>query len=337
MLLSGLQVGQWGTFSVGGKPFIVAERFPEDRASGITIIRWGGWSGPSETFVWDRADPQVEPIPEPITPPTPTPTPGKRFRPLLDRVLVRRDEAPRTTAGGLHIPDAVRAKKNAQRGVVVAVGPGLVRPADEKLAARCREAYQVAGHVDGDLTREDAAFLEDVLLGAGRALENPRPIPVAPGDVVWMAEWTGTEVEVGGEKLLLVREDDLLAVGETCPRREEDCGDVSCSVHHARCRRDAGRECWHDVEQCRARERSAERSALVSRVEAALGMWPDGDGRDLLTAVLGHLRARDGVRARVAAQLSTAISRFDALPATDADAEMIGDALRDARAAILGE
>lgn len=134
----------------------------------------------------------------------------KRFRPLLDRVVVRRDDAPSLTAGGLHIPDVVRGKKNAQRGVVVAVGPGLVRPADEKLAAACHRAWERFNQLG--VSDADAVLIGDALADAEAALRNPRPIPLKPGDVVYMAEWTGTEIEVDGEKLLLVREDDLIAV-----------------------------------------------------------------------------------------------------------------------------
>ena len=135
---------------------------------------------------------------------------GKRFRPLLDRVVVKRDAAPSVTAGGLHIPEVVQGKKNAQRGVVVAVGPGLVRPADEKLASSCRRAWERFNQLS--VADADAVLIGDALAEAAASLRNPRPIPLKPGDVVYMAEWTGTEVEIDGEKLLLVREDDLIAV-----------------------------------------------------------------------------------------------------------------------------
>lgn len=141
---------------------------------------------------------------------------GKRFRPLLDRVVIRRDEPDHITAGGIVIPDVVRGKKNAQRGIVVAVGPGLARPADAKLASELNRLRADFWPVVpwGFLAEGKEGRLWDLLVQAEKALENPRPIPLKPGDAVYMAEWTGTEIEVDGEKLLLVREDDIIAVEE---------------------------------------------------------------------------------------------------------------------------
>lgn len=57
MKLSNLREGEWGRLY--GKVFVVCERFPEYLEIGVTRIRWGGISGPTETFVWDQ-DPVVE-------------------------------------------------------------------------------------------------------------------------------------------------------------------------------------------------------------------------------------------------------------------------------------
>ena len=57
MKLSNLREGEWGRLY--GKVFVVCERFPEYLEIGVTRIRWGGVSGPTETFVWDQ-DPVVE-------------------------------------------------------------------------------------------------------------------------------------------------------------------------------------------------------------------------------------------------------------------------------------
>ena len=82
------------------------------------------------------------------------------FRPLHDRVLVRRVEADEKTSGGIIIPDS--AKEKPQEGEVVAVGPGA---------------------------RDEAGKLI--------------PIDLKPGDRVLFGKWSGTEVKIDGEELLL--------------------------------------------------------------------------------------------------------------------------------------
>ncbi|TPG46473.1 co-chaperone GroES [Roseomonas nepalensis] len=96
------------------------------------------------------------------------------FRPLHDRVVVRRIEAEAISSGGIIIPDTVQDKP--QQGEVVAAGPGL---ADEK--------------------------------GVLRALD------VKPGDRVLFGKWSGTEVKVEGEDLLIMKESDLLGVLDGAP------------------------------------------------------------------------------------------------------------------------
>ncbi|MGP9819743.1 co-chaperone GroES [Salinarimonas sp. NSM] len=92
-----------------------------------------------------------------------------KFRPLHDRVVVRRIEADTKTAGGIIIPDT--AKEKPQQGEVVAVGPGA---RDEK----------------GELV----------------ALE------VKAGDRVLFGKWSGTEVRIDGEDLLIMKESDIMGV-----------------------------------------------------------------------------------------------------------------------------
>ena len=92
-----------------------------------------------------------------------------QFRPLHDRVLVRRIEAEEKTAGGIIIPDT--AKEKPQEGEVVAVGPG----------ARAE---------DGTVTALD----------------------VQAGDRILFGKWSGTEVKVDGEELLIMKESDILGV-----------------------------------------------------------------------------------------------------------------------------
>ena len=94
------------------------------------------------------------------------------FRPLHDRVLVRRIEADEKTAGGIIIPDT--AKEKPQEGEVIAVGSG---------------------------TRDER--------GEFVALD------VKAGDRVLFGKWSGTEVRMDGEDLLIMKESDILGVVES--------------------------------------------------------------------------------------------------------------------------
>ena len=91
------------------------------------------------------------------------------FRPLHDRVLVRRVEADEKTAGGIIIPDS--AKEKPAEGEVVAVGAGNKAE-------------------DGKVT----------------------PLDVKAGDRVLFGKWSGTEVKVDGEDLLIMKESDILGI-----------------------------------------------------------------------------------------------------------------------------
>jgi len=95
-----------------------------------------------------------------------------KFRPLHDRVVVRRIEAEEKTAGGIIIPDT--AKEKPQEGEVVAVGPG-------------------ARNEKGELV----------------ALE------LKSGDRILFGKWSGTEVKIDGEDLLIMKESDILGVIES--------------------------------------------------------------------------------------------------------------------------
>jgi chaperonin GroES len=95
-----------------------------------------------------------------------------KFRPLHDRVVVRRLEEEERTKGGIIIPDT--AKEKPQQGEVVAVGPGA-RGEDGKLVA----------------------------------------LDVKDGDRVLFGKWSGTEVKIDGEDLLIMKESDILGVIET--------------------------------------------------------------------------------------------------------------------------
>jgi chaperonin GroES len=94
-----------------------------------------------------------------------------KFRPLHDRVLVRRIDAEEKTAGGIIIPDT--AKEKPQQGEVIAVGPGARNEA-------------------GQLVAPD----------------------VQVGDTVLFGKWSGTEVKIDGEDLLIMKESDIMGVVE---------------------------------------------------------------------------------------------------------------------------
>ena len=91
------------------------------------------------------------------------------FRPLHDRVVVRRITAEEKTAGGIIIPDT--AKEKPQEGEVVAVGPG----------ARNEQGQIVA-------------------------------LDVKAGDRVLFGKWSGTEVKIDGEELLIMKESDIMGI-----------------------------------------------------------------------------------------------------------------------------
>lgn len=93
------------------------------------------------------------------------------FKPLHDRVLVRRIESDDTTKGGLIIPDS--AKEKPAEGVIVSVGAG-------------------ARDEDGDRISMD----------------------VKEGDRILFGKWSGTEVRVDGEDLLIMKESDILGIIE---------------------------------------------------------------------------------------------------------------------------
>ena len=94
-----------------------------------------------------------------------------KFRPLHDRVLVRRIEAEAKTAGGIIIPDT--AKEKPQEGVIVAAGTGTKAE-------------------DGKVT----------------------PLDVKAGDKILFGKWSGTEIKVDGEDLLIMKESDVLGIIE---------------------------------------------------------------------------------------------------------------------------
>ena len=92
-----------------------------------------------------------------------------KFRPLHDRVVVRRIEAEEKTKGGIIIPDTVKEKP--QEGEILSVGPG---------------------------GRDEAGKLI--------------PIELKTGDKVLFGKWSGTEIKLDGEELLIMKESDIMGV-----------------------------------------------------------------------------------------------------------------------------
>ncbi len=99
-----------------------------------------------------------------------------KFRPLHDRVVVRRLEQEEKTAGGIIIPDT--AKEKPQEGEVVAVGPGA---------------------------RDEHGTLQ--------------PLDLKAGDRVLFGKWSGTEVKIDGEDLMIMKESDVMGVIEGKPSK----------------------------------------------------------------------------------------------------------------------
>jgi len=92
-----------------------------------------------------------------------------KFRPLHDRVVVRRIEAEEKSVGGIIIPDT--AKEKPSQGEVIAVGPG---------------------------GRDESGKLI--------------PIDVKEGDRVLFGKWSGTEVKIDGQELLIMKESDIMGI-----------------------------------------------------------------------------------------------------------------------------
>ncbi|MEI9418031.1 co-chaperone GroES [Mesorhizobium sp. Cs1321R2N1] len=94
-----------------------------------------------------------------------------KFRPLHDRVVIRRAEGDTKSRGGIIIPD--NAKEKPQEGEVIAVGPGL----------RAEKGVLV-------------------------------PLDVKTGDLILFGKWSGTELKIDGEDLLIMKEADIMGVIE---------------------------------------------------------------------------------------------------------------------------
>ncbi len=173
------------------------------------------------------------------------------FRPLHDRVVVRRLESEERTKGGIIIPDT--AKEKPQEGEVVAVGPG---------------ARDESGKV--------------------------QPLDVKAGDRILFGKWSGTEVKIDGEELLIMKESDVMGIIEGTPAvqaegrlgplppkflntRKED-GSKRRKILRRRAREDAPR-----------RRHSGERGPHYPRPQG-----PQRGDREVLRRAAHHQGRRDG-------------------------------------------
>jgi chaperonin GroES len=102
-----------------------------------------------------------------------------KFRPLHDRVLVRRVDSEEKTAGGIIIPDT--AKEKPSEGEIIAAGPGA---------------------------RDEAGKLV--------------PLDVKTGDRILFGKWSGTEVKVNGEDLLIMKESDVMGIVDKTVEKAAD-------------------------------------------------------------------------------------------------------------------
>ena len=100
-----------------------------------------------------------------------------KFRPLHDRVVVRRIEEDERTPGGIIIPDT--AKEKPQQGEVIAAGPGA---------------------------RDEKGVVQ--------------PLDVKAGDRVLFGKWSGSEVKIDGDELLIMKESDIMGVLEQKPHKK---------------------------------------------------------------------------------------------------------------------
>src|SRR6201981_153290 len=101
-----------------------------------------------------------------------------KFRPLHDRVVVRRVDSEEKTAGGIIIPDT--AKEKPMEGEVIAVGPGA-RSEDGKV----------------------------------------HPLDVKAGDRILFGKWSGTEIKIDGEELLIMKESDIMGIITTTAAKKK--------------------------------------------------------------------------------------------------------------------
>ena len=107
-----------------------------------------------------------------------------KFRPLHDRVVVKRIDAEDKTAGGIIIPDT--AKEKPQQGEVLAVGPGKRDKTGKLIALDLKE-----------------------------------------GDQILFGKWSGTEVKIDGEDLLIMKEDDIMGVVDGAASKVKGSGSTA--------------------------------------------------------------------------------------------------------------
>ena len=144
-----------------------------------------------------------------------------KFRPLHDRVVVRRVEEDTKTKGGIIIPDT--AQEKPMQGEIIAVGPG---------------------------GRDEAGKLI--------------PIDVRVGDVVLFGKWSGTEVKIDGEELLIMKESDIMGVVEGKAGRSRKPPDRRFDRMTSSTRRNSQHACQRHKVWRRCARAHAARSSIFS-------------------------------------------------------------------------
>ena len=174
-----------------------------------------------------------------------------KFRPLHDRIVIRRIEGEDKTKGGIIIPDT--AKEKPQEGEVVAVGPGA---------------------------RDEAGKLV--------------PVDLRAGDRVLFGKWSGTEVKIDGEELLIMKESDVMGVIEkvqATPQGRVSRGGISSDRFEENDNVSQGRQIFH---RCARQDAARRRYSRQHRQGDARPEGPQRRDRQELWRSPHHQGRRDG-------------------------------------------
>jgi chaperonin GroES len=160
----------WKNVTILSYPIAALSSIPRLDTTGVTpYLRASRWHSRLTSANTDRSTPTINDLAGLHPVPQEEDMAKIKFRPLHDRVVVKRIEAQEKSKGGIIIPDT--AKEKPQEGEIIAVGPG---------------------------GRDEAGKLI--------------PIDVKTGDRVLFGKWSGTEVKIDGEDLLIMKESDIMGV-----------------------------------------------------------------------------------------------------------------------------
>ena len=129
-----------------------------------------------------------------------------KFRPLHDRVVVKRIDAEAKSAGGIIIPDTAQEK------------PMKFRPLHDRVVVKRIDAEEKTsgGIIIPDSAKEKPSQGEITAVGPGGRDEAGKliPIDIKVGDRVLFGKWSGTEVKIDGQDLLIMKESDIMGIVE---------------------------------------------------------------------------------------------------------------------------